>query len=268
MSENIQPQYIYLNHFGFLKISGVDAISFLQGYTTCDLSMLQDKEAQLGAICNIQGRMLASFIVIQQEQDLILRMHKSLVTKIVEFLNKYIVFSKATLTDISKTLLCYGSLALDSMPRTSPFTVKTNADSIIVDLGNRLEHWKSAKESTYSEKSITTWFDAELEAGIAWVDQKTTAKHLPQTLNYHQLGGISFDKGCYLGQEVIARMKYRGALKKQLHRIDVNPKNRTLKIGNIINEGSTSCLAVITNSTKEEIRVTWSDGSTDIATPL
>ena len=268
MSENIQPQYIYLNHFGFLKISGVDAIPFLQGYTTCDLSKLHDDEAKLGAICNIQGRMLASFIVIRQGQDLILRMHESLVPTIVEFLTNYIVFSKATLIDISQTLLCYGSLALGSMPHTSPFAVKKNEDSIIVNLGNRIEHWTSAKASAFSEKLITTWFDAELEAGISWVDRKSYAKHLPQTLNYHQLGGISFDKGCYLGQEVIARMKYRGALKKQLHKIDVNPKNRTLDSGNIIIEGSTSCLAVITNSTKEQIRVTWSDGSNDIATPL
>ena len=65
MSQKIQPQNIPLGHFGFLKISGVDAMTFLQGYTTCDLAALKDDSAQLGAICNIQGRMLASFIVIQ-----------------------------------------------------------------------------------------------------------------------------------------------------------------------------------------------------------
>ena len=94
MSQKIQPQNIPLGHFGFLKISGVDAMTFLQGYTTCDLAALKDDSAQLGAICNIQGRMLASFIVIQQGQDLVLRMHQSLVPKTIAFLTKYICFQK------------------------------------------------------------------------------------------------------------------------------------------------------------------------------
>ena len=115
MSQNIS-QNIQLDHFGFLKVSGVDAVTFLQGYTTCDLAALNDDSAQLGAICNIQGRMLASFIVIRQDQDLVLRMHKSLVPKTIAFLTKYIVFSKAELTDISEKLRCYGSLNPSTRP--------------------------------------------------------------------------------------------------------------------------------------------------------
>ena len=195
MSQKIQPQNIPLGHFGFLKISGVDAMTFLQGYTTCDLAALKDDSAQLGAICNIQGRMLASFIVIQQGQDLVLRMHQSLVPKTIAFLTKYIVFSKAELADISENLYCYGSLDPESTPGESPYPMKTDNGTITIDLGNRREQWSSSRQTAEATDMIRQWSDAELEAGVAWIDEKSCEEHLPQTLNYHHLGGISFTKG-------------------------------------------------------------------------
>ena len=268
MSQKIQPQNIPLGHFGFLKISGVDAITFLQGYTTCDLAALKDDSAQLGAICNIQGRMLASFIVIQQGQDLILRMHQSLVPKTIAFLTKYIVFSKAELADISENLYCYGSLDPESTPGESPYPMKTDNGAITIDLGNRRELWRNSKQTAEATDMIRQWSDAELEAGVAWIDEKSCEEHLPQTLNYQHLGGISFTKGCYLGQEIVARMQYRGALKKRLHRIETGTQNRELTSGNIVVAGSYACLVIVSNPTEEPVTVTWDDGSVNTATPL
>lgn len=268
MSQNLQSQNIRLDHFGFLKISGVDAMTFLQGYTTCDLAALKDDSAQLGAICNIQGRMLASFIVIQQGQDLVLRMYRSLVPKTIAFLTKYIVFSKAELADISENLRCYGSLAPESTPVESPYFMKTDNGTITVDLGNRSEQWRSSGQTAETTDMFRQWSDAELEAGVAWVDEKSCEEHLPQALNYQHLGGISFTKGCYLGQEIVARMQYRGALKKRLHRIETATQNRELTSGNIVVAGSHACLAILSNPTEEPVTVTWDDGSLDTATPL
>ena len=268
MSQKIQPQYIQLDHFGFLKISGVDAVTFLQGYTTCDLAALKDDAAQLGAICNIQGRMLTSFIVIRQKQDLVLRMHQSLIPKTIAFLTKYIVFSKAELADISENLRCYGALNPESTPSESPYPMETDNGTITIDLGNRKEQWTRSKQTAETTDMIEEWSDAELEAGVVWIDEKSCEKHLPQTLNYHQLGGISFTKGCYLGQEIVARMQYRGELKKRLHRIESRAQGRDLVSGNIVVTGSLTCLAVLSNPTGEPVIVTWDDGSANTATPL
>ena len=265
-------QTMQLDHFGFLKVSGVDAVTFLQGYTTCDLAALNDDAAQLGAVCNIQGRMLASFIVIRQGQDLILRMHKALVPKTIAFLSKYIVFSKAELSDISENFRCYGALNPGSTPAESPYQMNTNNGVVTIDLGNREEQWTEQwtvdNQAPATEGTIEQWTDAELEAGTAWVDENSCEEYLPQTLNYHQLGGISFTKGCYLGQEIVARMQYRGELKKRLHRIEAEARGRELESGSIVVSGSNACLAVLSNPTVDPVSVTWSDGTVDTASPL
>ena len=108
----------------------------------------------------------------------------------------------------------------------------------------------------------------ELDAGVAWVDEKSCEAYLPQTLNYHQLGGISFTKGCYLGQEIVARMQYRGALKKRLHQIESRAQGRDLTAGTIVVAGSRACLAVLSNPTADPIAVVWSDKTVDTASPL
>lgn len=271
-SQNRQSQNVQLDHFGFLKVSGVDAVTFLQGYTTCDLAALNDDAAQLGAVCNIQGRMLTSFIVIRQGQDLILRMHKLLVPGTIAFLSKYIVFSKAELADISESLRCYGALNPESTPAESPYQVNTNNGVVTIDLGNRAELWTEQStadnHTPATEGTIEQWTDAELEAGTAWVDENSCEQYLPQMLNYHQLGGISFTKGCYLGQEIIARMQYRGELKKRLHRIESEAEGRDLESGSIVVSGSNACLAVLSNPTVDPVSVTWSDGTVDTAFPL
>lgn len=266
--QSTEKQSIELEHFGFLKVSGVDAVKFLQGYTTCDLAALKNDSAQLGAVCNIQGRMLASFIVIRQGQDLVLRMHKSLISKTIAFLTKYIVFSKAELADISENLHCYGSVNTGSNAGQSPYPMKTGNGAITIELGNRQEQWAKHDQTPSSTGMIEQWTDAELHAGVAWVDEKSCEAYLPQMLNYHQLGGISFTKGCYLGQEIVARMQYRGELKKRLHQIESRAQGRDLTSGTIVVSGSCACLAVLSNPTAETIDVVWSDNTVDTASPL
>ena len=87
---------------GFLRIAGPEAVKFLQGYTTCDLTLLEQNATRMGAICNLQGRMVTSFRVLKTGNDLILRMQRPLVKSTLDFLQKYIVFSKADLHDISE----------------------------------------------------------------------------------------------------------------------------------------------------------------------
>jgi folate-binding protein YgfZ len=255
-----------LDHFGFLKISGVDAVNFMQGYTTCDLAALTDETAQMGAICNIQGRMLVSFLVINQGQDLIMRMNRALIPATISFLSKYIVFSKATLEDISETLVCIGS------PLQENATGVVRQDNhFLINLGSRQEKWTQVTQSDNASTKVEPWSELELAAGIVWVTESTTEQFLPQMFNYHNQEAIDFKKGCYLGQEIVARMQYRGELKRRLHRIDQSGQLKVgdeLSGGHVVATSPTSALAVLKNATDESIEIALPNGKQTNAIPV
>jgi len=199
-----------LTEFGFLGITGIDAVKFLQGYTTCDLEPLQPGDHAYGAICNLQGRMITNFRVARTADGLVLRLNAALVAATRDFLAKYIVFSKATLRDLSQDLVCLGCTGDDFAGAT-----------VRIELGEgRSECWlpaSAAADGTSGDTGVDDWHDADIRAGIAWITPATTGEFLPQSLALHVRGGIDFDKGCYLGQEIVARLQYRGELKQRLY---------------------------------------------------
>jgi folate-binding protein YgfZ len=260
------PRICKLDHHGFLKVTGVDAISFMQGYTTCDLSALSDATALLGAVCTINGRMLSSFIVIKQGQDLILRMDAGLVQKTITFLTKYIVFSKAELEDISEQYVSYGV-----MNEGNRLTVEHNGGDFVINLGLRQEHWISSGVFPETSISIDAWLDAEIADGVAWVAVATSEMFLPQMFNYHKQGAIDFDKGCYLGQEIVVRMQHRGELKRRLHRLAVDTPVKVgdeVPNGKIVAVSPASALAVLKNTSDDPVIVELNEGVRVTAEPL
>ena len=261
-----------LDHYGFLSITGKDAVKFLQGYTTCDLHLLKDSQALPGAVCNIQGRMLTSFIVLQRAEQLLLRMDRPLVTRTIDFLSKYIVFSKAELEDVSENLHCYGLLGCEQTPQ---FSVEITNENIEISLGERRELWLSSTAAVETDLTSADWLSAEIDSGLAWVTDATSEKFIPQMFNYHLIGAIDFDKGCYLGQEIVARMKYRGELKRRLHRLQSKTRR---EIGSGASGGGTivasnladtdgQLLAVLQNPEGDTVTVDFEDGEQVIAEP-
>ena len=207
---------IYLPEFGFLTVTGRDALKFLQGYTTCDLATVVPGSPSIGATCNIQGRMLANYRIAAIENGFVLRLHHSLVAPMIAFLKKYIVFSKAELLDATTTYHCYGHAgAAELISAAAP-------GSLIIDVdvpAERQEYWSTQSLTIETDPAqLEAWRLAELNAGLVWLDITNFEEYIPQMLNLQQFGGISFNKGCYLGQEIVARMQYRGQLKRKLHR--------------------------------------------------
>lgn len=215
---------IHLPEFGFLAITGRDALKFLQGYTTCDLATVVPGSPGIGATCNIQGRMLTNYRIAAIETGFLLRMHHSLIEPTISFLKKYIVFSKAELLDASTTYHCYGRTSTANA--TDDALVADLATALVIDVdaaGERQEYWSTQDFSiTHDQIQRDAWHLAELEAGFVWLDSTSIEEYIPQMLNLDALGGISFKKGCYLGQEIVARMQYRGQLKRKLHRGQVS----------------------------------------------
>jgi len=237
-----------LDNFGFLAITGKDANKFLQGYTTCDLEDLTDSVTSMGAVCNLQGRMVTSFRTIRRQDGYLLRMDRELVGATREFLRKYIVFSKAEMTDLSDTISCYGVCGpiADAPDRRHRLHSTGNVHTLRVSAGERYEVWTDGPLPDLPATEalpLQSWWQSEIEDGIAWVTAATAGEFLPQMFDYHRLGGVDFDKGCYLGQEIVARMQYRGALKRQLHR---GTASRAVAIGDaLLGEGERSAGTIV-----------------------
>lgn len=218
--------YTELDHFGFLTITGKDALTFLQGYTTCDVNTLDDAHVGLGAMCNLQGRMVNSFLIATTTGGLLLRLDRALVESTSEFLKKYILFSKSEAHDESDTWQAFGIIGDDwddGLP-ARVHDMSRRDDHFIIrvsDNGPRFEVWAEHTPralASLDRDAGAEWRRREVEDGIAWVAPATADEFIPQMFNYHELGGVSFEKGCYLGQEIVARMQHRGELKRRLFR--------------------------------------------------
>lgn len=202
-----------LSQFGFLEIRGVDAEKFLQGYCTCDLGYLQAEQGIYGALTNIKGRVEATFIArrlnealdAEEGPGLLLKLHRSLVTPIMAHLQKYIVFSKARLTDRSDEIHCYGFRKDESLPQTNLRLLKS---------GSSIELWTQA--TIQSDDREAEWLARDLIEGRIWISADVSGLYLPQELAMDESGGVDFEKGCYLGQEIIARVHFKGQTKQHL----------------------------------------------------
>jgi folate-binding protein YgfZ len=182
-------------------------------------------------------------------------MHKDLIEPTLKFLGKYIVFSKAEMKNQSHQLFCYG---LNEQALTANKVDLPQASSQLTELENgqlirtgeqRLELWSNTElEAT---GSLQDWLIAELESGIVWVAPQTSEEYIPQMYNLHNIEGISFEKGCYLGQEIVARMQYRGELKKRLHiaELSADHQNEASEVGaKVVNDSGKNLGNVVARS--------------------
>lgn len=233
------PILYNLSDYQFIEISGQDALTFTQSQVTCDLRKLEASRWQLGAQCNPKGRMVMSFLAFQNEQGVVLRVHASL-GNALDGLKKYAVFTKVKLNRIDlpgQALVGEGivdkaaaKLGLDKSLEVGTyqaydrgFLVVRAADWLeFYGTSERLGQWIQTGLDSAAIKTASE-FDAELiRRGIAEVRAATAEEYIPQMFNYEQIDAVSFKKGCYTGQEVVARMQYLGKLKKHLYLGRVN----------------------------------------------
>jgi folate-binding protein YgfZ len=204
---------VALRHLGVLAIEGPDVATFLQGQATCDARALSATQGGLGALCNLQGRMIVSFHVLAHEGDLWLVMPRDRVAPVLTHLKKYAVFSKVTLSDASDSLVVLGRAG-----GGETFTAFADAGTHWLQLsGARQLGIAPAGAGAPAGDGSLAWRDAAIAAGELLVDSANADRFLPQALNYDVIGGVSFRKGCYTGQEVVARMHFKGRMKERLY---------------------------------------------------
>jgi hypothetical protein len=225
-----------LSHEGVLAVRGADAGIFLQGQLTCNLNYLSDTQASLGARCTQKGRMQSSFRILLEGDGVLLAMASELLEPQLADLKKYAVFSKSKLTDESAAWvrfgLDHGDAALSSLGLELPAdtdSVARNAGLIAIRVSpERAELWVAADQAAVirgklsallAEGDVNQWLLGQIRAGIGQVMPSTRELFIPQMLNLQAVGGVSFKKGCYTGQEIVARMQYLGKLKRRLYRL-------------------------------------------------
>jgi tRNA-modifying protein YgfZ len=225
-----------LSHEGVLAVRGVDASKFLQGQLTCNMDYLSDAKATLGARCTQKGRMQSSFRILLEGDGVVLAMASELIEAQLLDLKKYAVFSKSKLTDESASWARFGltngdaalaSLGLELAPETDAVARANDLIAIRVSPA-RAELWVRAEQAAdlsnrlaaqLPEGSLNDWLLGQIRAGIGQVFGQTREEFIPQMINLQAVGGVSFRKGCYTGQEIVARMQYLGKLKRRLYRL-------------------------------------------------
>lgn len=225
-----------LSHLGILEISGEDAATFLQGQVTNDVKQLNGHTSHYTGYCTPKGRLLALFLAFAHADHLHLQMPLELIEPISKRLKMYVMRSKVSIIDKSSEILCFGLAGPDAEGRLQALLGQcpNNAhDLITLDQATLLrlpgatprfliftnpthaEHiWQSlASGAIKAGKPVWDWL--EIQAGIPEVVAATQEAFVPQMLNLDALNGINFKKGCYTGQEIVARTHYLGKIKRR-----------------------------------------------------
>ncbi|MDB4470808.1 folate-binding protein [Deltaproteobacteria bacterium] len=285
-SQSLPDNFITpIPYYGLLAISGPETSKFLQGQTTCDLEMVSNTQSCAGAYCTPKGRMISSFHIGRLDPEhYLLRMQHDIVDTTRDTLAKYIVFSKAeqeNASDLHQVFGLCGEQALKAVEHTFGqvpsgkwSTVNTDQQLVIQldDEGLVFECWIPNQLAELTWQSLCEqlkpvgsqqWGLLSIQRGEAEVCATTVDTFIPQVLNYQVTGAVSFTKGCYTGQEVVARMEYRGKLKRRMYRAQlastgiqpgdaIYTGDKEQSSGNVVNvasldSNSSEILAVLTN---------------------
>lgn len=232
-----------LAHVGLIRVSGADARSFLQGQLSTDLDKLTVQRAQLSSWNNAKGRVVTLLHVFLRDEDIHLALPRPLLTPVLKRLSLYVLRSKVTLTDASDALACLGLagekasalLAGAGVPVPSGFldmttqglvqTVRLYGEEPRYAIMGPPQELRELQQRLHTSAAINpadtaAWALRRIVAGEPAVFPETSEHFVAQMLDLDKLGGIDFKKGCYIGQEVIARAHYRGAVKRHLARAE------------------------------------------------
>jgi hypothetical protein len=228
-----------LSHYSLVAVHGEDAREFLQGQFSNDLRRIDAGHSLLNAYCSPKGRMLANFRVFQHGDTLYLRMPSAMVEATVKRLRMYVLRSRVTFEDTVDTFVVLGLSGPDAeseLARASGLTPPAGIDAVtrndhtviirVPGIHPRYEVYAgfdgasriwNALNVNCAPIGASAWNLLEVHAGLPTIYPETAEAFVPQMANMQLLDGVSFKKGCYPGQEVVARMQYLGKLKRRMY---------------------------------------------------
>lgn len=223
-----------LLQLGVLAASGDDARAFLHGQLTNDIEHLAPDQARMAGWCSGKGRLLASFLVVPHEEGYLLQVARDLAAAVAKRLSMFILRSKAKLADASDAWVQFGLWGegaesvlggleiplpgglMNVTRRESLLAVRVAAQRFLL-LVPAAERARLA--TALGAGDAQAWTLEEIRAGRPLVTQATQDQFVPQMVNFERVGAVDFQKGCYPGQEVVARAQYRGQVKRRMVRV-------------------------------------------------
>lgn len=235
-----------LSHFGVLRVTGADAADFLHNQLTNDVLGLAVGQHQLAGYCSAKGRLLATLLVVRTADAIMLALPRDTLEATLKRLRMYVLRAKVTFEDVSDRYALLG-VAADAARLSKGFSAPLPSPAQgTACSGGWLLHWPAASgcaralwlgestqasalwpswQSTFPPAPAAWWRAGEIAAGIPWIVDATREQFVPQMVNFELVGGVNFRKGCYPGQEIVARSQYLGKLKRrmQVARADDGP---------------------------------------------
>lgn len=228
-----------LNDYGLIKATGADAEEFLHNQFTNDLKQgVTETQSQLSAYCNPKGRVLALFRLFKADEAYYLSMPRALVEATHKRLSMFVLRSQVTLEDVSEQLTQVGvsgpnidqklMAVVGELPQAVD-AVSSHGNITIIQIPGPFPRYQLIgppeemsqaynRLSTFmAEVSPQAWELLDIHAGVPVIRQATVEAFVPQMINMQAIGGLSFKKGCYPGQEIVARMEYLGKLKRRMY---------------------------------------------------
>jgi len=239
MTTGISPRSGRLPHLGVLRFSGADASSFLQGQVSNDTRLLAERRSLSCAYSSPQGRVLALLQLLPHSSGIIAILPRELVSPTLEALRRFVLRSKVTLEDASEQLSVVGQHGTHGLERAGIIAAQPNHEYAethdigvcavnhdpgrywVVGAGERMAEHGLTGDILHAAQIEQDWRLADIRAGLPQIYLATRETFVAQMLNLDLVDGISFTKGCYTGQEIIARTQHLGRIKRRLYRLQL-----------------------------------------------
>lgn len=232
--------YVDLADYGYIGITGAKAIAFLQGQLTCDVQPLSHEHSCWGAFLNVKGRIISTLRLGYLQDQIWLQMPQALLDTVLAKLKRVAALSRVNCTNISDELVTVGLIGAGWVSKLqsvfSPLPTQAGqmhcleyltlikhpaADSYLL-IGAPLAIMNFCQQHPAAWAPPTAWKQQQIAVGLAEITQATTELFTPHEINLPEFSGVSFTKGCYVGQEIVARMQYLGKLKQHLSALNLH----------------------------------------------
>ncbi len=221
-----------LNHLAVLAVTGSQAGAFLQGQMTCSIADVHETKASFGAFCTAQGKVISTFLLVKCTAGYHLVMPEVLLATVTGHLQKYILRADVQLTGCQDSVCVLG--VFDTTHESQPLFSCQSSPLVSIAFGQRhMVLLEQAQADDFFKEKVqkrgfvavhsSRWRYQDIIDGLPWLAAETTGQFIPHMLNLDKLGGISFNKGCYTGQEVVARTHYLGKAKRGLAVFGIDP---------------------------------------------
>ncbi|BBL71211.1 YgfZ/GcvT domain-containing protein [Methylogaea oryzae] len=235
MNETASLTYFSLNNLAAIAVQGEDAATFLQGQTTCDVRQVTPQQSRPGALCNLKGRVIATIRLVHSGDGFLLLLQRDMQETLLKRLRMYVLRAKVVVADAGSDWRIAGLIG-DTLPGTLSNAGLPLADETDAAAGNggaiavRLPGERPRCLLLSRQDSPQPWLDnltvgdegvwrqADIACGIPHIGARLSEEFIPQMLNLDLIGAVSFQKGCYTGQEIVARTHYLGQAKRRAYR--------------------------------------------------